>query len=253
MRGKIIDIHAHIWRGRVREDSALLLRAAERFGIGAIFVSALGSHVPDEEEVRELNDMTGALLREESIFRGYVTVSPEHGNALDVLKRGVEEQGMLGMKLWVSRRCDDACCDRLYRYCADEGVPVLVHTYAKTAGMLPGESTAAELRRAALRFPEVRFIMAHLGGNCYHGVPLIRDVPNVWADFSGSNCREDDLPYAVSMLGAGRILFGTDMPGACAMSLGQALGAGLSEGELELILRRNAAELFPKGGLSDVL
>lgn len=40
------------------------------------------------------------------------------------------------------------------------------------------------LRRAALANPETAFIMAHLGGNCYHGIPMIWDLQNVFVDVS---------------------------------------------------------------------
>ena len=60
-----------------------------------------------------LNRQTEKLIREDPLFAGYVTVSPEHDNALEVLRRGVEEQGMMGLKIWVSCLCDDPRCDRI--------------------------------------------------------------------------------------------------------------------------------------------
>lgn len=243
MTGGIIDIHAHVWLGREREDAALLRQAAEDYRIERILISPLGTHRPSGDEIRELNRAAAAVCREDGLFRAYVTVAPEHPDAPDVLEEGIQN-GAVGMKLWVSCLCDDPCCDRLYEKCAETGLPVLVHTFAKTVGQLPGESTAVHLRSAALRHPETRFILAHLGGNCCHGVPLIQDLGNVWTDFSGSNCRFDDLPYALERLGVGRILFGTDMPGSFAMSWGQVLSAGLTAEEKEKICRENALELF---------
>lgn len=253
-RERIVDIHAHIWLGRAEADAELLRRAADTFGISAIFVSALGSHAPDRGEISTLNGLTARLVRSDSRFHGYVTVSPEQADSLEVLRRGAEEQGAEGMKLWVSCLCDDKRCDRLYSYCAENRLPVLVHTFAKTAGQLPGESTAVHLRRAALRHPDTRFIMAHLGGSCYHGLPLVTDLPNVWADFSGSTCRGDDLPYALERLGAERLLFGTDMPGSFVMSYGQVEAAELSAENRRLILYENARRLFRlRGGGTDEL
>lgn len=243
----MIDMHAHIWLGSEERDAAALRAAAVQYGIERILVSALGPHRPDMAQVEALNRATERLCRD-PLFRGYVTVSPEHPNALAVLERGIEA-GMVGMKLWVSCLCDRDCCDRLYDRCARAGLPVLVHTFSKTVGQLPGESTAVQVRAAALRHPDTRFIMAHLGGNCYHGVPLVADLDNVWVDFSGSGSRADDLPYAVERLGAERILFGTDMPGSFVMSWGQLLAAGLSPEDREKISRGNALALFP--GLED--
>lgn len=239
---RIIDMHAHIWNGREKEGVDAMRRAAEHYGIEKILVSALGSHVPDKDEVRYLNQQTEKLIREDSLFGGYVTVSPEHDNALDVLRRGIESQGLIGMKIWVSCLCDDGCCDPLYAYCADHDVPVLIHVFAKTVGQLPAEATGVHMRNAALRHPNTKFIMAHLGGNSYHGVRLVQDLENVWSDFSGGCCRASDLPYAMNLLGEDRILFGTD--NAYAMNLGQVQDAGLSAEAREKILWKNTASLF---------
>lgn len=241
----MIDTHAHIWLGREQQNAREMRKAADRFGIERILVSPLGSHQPDETEIALLNDRCFAFCREDDLFLPYVTVAPERKNALSVLEKGIE-QGAVGMKIWVSCLCDDPSCDVLYRRCAGTGLPVLVHTFAKAVGQLPKEATAVHLAAAAKRHPDTTFILAHLGGNCYHGLPLVRDLPNVYTDFSGSGCRADDLPYALELLGAQRILFGTDMPGSFAMSYGQVLSADLSDRERDLILCENARRLFPR-------
>ena len=239
---RIIDMHAHIWRNRAEACAKSMHQAAERFGIEKILVSALGSHYPDKAEVTELNELTENLIRQDSLFSGYVTVSPEHDNSLDVLRKGIEKQGMIGMKIWVSCLCDDACCDKLYDYCGGNNVPVLIHAFAKSSGQLPAEATAVHVADAARRHPGTKFIMAHLGGNSYHGIRMIRDLPNVWTDFSGGPFRCDDIPYVIDLLGAERILFGTD--NAYAMNYGQVLEAQLPKEQKEQILFRNAAVLF---------
>ena len=238
---RIIDMHAHIWRNRAEAGVKTMHQAAERFGIEKILVSALGSHYPDKAEVAELNEMTENLIRQDSLFSGYVTVSPEHDNSLDVLRKGIEKQGMIGMKIWVSCLCDDACCDRLYDYCGENDIPVLIHAFAQGSGEAAA-ATGVHVANAARRHPGTKFIMAHLGGTCYHGIRMIRDIPNVWADFSGGPFRSDDIPYAIDILGAERILFGTD--NAYAMNYGQVLEAQLPKEQREQILFRNTAALF---------
>lgn len=241
---QIIDIHAHVWLGQETKNLQDLHRAAQLYGIKKILISPLGSHQPDPAEIQSLNQSAVDNCRGDDLFAAYVTVAPAHENAVEVLEAGLCS-GAVGMKLWVGCLCNEKSCDPLYARCANAGIPVLVHTYAKAAGQLRGESTAVHLAAAAKRHPSTNFIMAHLGGNCYHGLPLIRDLPNVYADFSGSNCRADDLPYALEMLGAERILFGTDMPGSFAMSYGQLLAAELCEADQVRIARENAIKLFP--------
>lgn len=239
---RILDMHAHIWKNREEACVQAMHQAAQRFGIEKILISALGSHSPDQAEVDYLNEQTAKWIRQDALFGGYVTISPEHDNSLDVLRKGIETQGMIGMKIWVSCLCDDDRCDRLYEYCGENGVPVLIHAFAKAEGQLPFEATGVHVANAARRHPNTKFIMAHLGGNCYHGLRLIQDLPNVWTDFSGGPFRQDDIPYAVRLLGAERVLFGTD--NAYAMNYGQVMEAQLSREEREQILYTNAATLF---------
>lgn len=238
----LIDVHAHLWWGRERENMAELRKAAERHGVERILISTLGRHQPSPEELSRYNEAAFAACGEDPLFMSYVTVSPEHPNAGKVLEDGLR-RGAVGMKLWVSCLCDDPCCDPLYDRCAREGIPVLVHAFVKAGGQLPGEATAVEVRNAALRHPETKFLMAHLGGSCYHGLPVIRSLPNVWADFSGTNCRNDELPYALEQLGEDRLLFGTD--NIFPMCLGQMEAAKLTDLQWEKLGRENARRLFP--------
>lgn len=88
--------------------------------------------------------------------------------------------------------------------------------------------------------------MAHLGGNCYHGIPAIRDLPNVFCDFSGSIFTGDAVNYAAEYLGTDRLLFGTDMPGSFLVNLGQVTGADLTEEDQNKILYANARKLLDR-------
>lgn len=242
----IIDMHAHVWRNRQEQSLRTIRRAADIYHLDKVLISGLGSYSPDQAEISLLNAAVAAICEEDPLFAGYVYVDPLHQDAMDTLQYWLPHPCMVGMKLWVSCRCDETACDSLYEYCAAEKAPVLIHAFEKAAGQLPGESTAYHVRRAALRHPETTFIMAHLGGNCYTNVPLIADLPNVLVDFSGTICRADDLPYAIELLGSARILFGSDMPGAFAASYGQLLACNCTPAEKKQIAYENAKRIFPK-------
>ena len=116
---KVIDVHTHLWQAHgYTADEDALLRAIDRYGISRIHVSALGGYRPTPEDVTEMNDATARFHRAhpESVS-GYVYISPEHPNALEVLRRGIEEQGMEGVKFWVSTFCDDPCTYPLVEPC----------------------------------------------------------------------------------------------------------------------------------------
>lgn len=243
---KIIDMHAHVWHGAYESGARQLKRAAEVYHIDRIFISALGCYQPDSEELEELNQAVVDMCQQDPLFSGYVYLNPLLPDTMERLKRGMEKDGMVGVKLWCSCLCDDVACDPIYEYCAKENIPVLLHAFETTYAHSANATTAIHIRQAALRHPETSFIMAHLGANCYTNLPLIADLPNVVTDFSGTICRADDLPYAMELLGSERILFGSDMPASFCASLGQVLDAELSQQEMDNILFRNSERIFTR-------
>ena len=241
----VIDVHTHLMYDNIQENKKLLLTAMERYRIDRIYVSTVGRQYPSEEAVAGQNRATAEFIREHPAqVGGYVYVHPGLPNALDTLRRGVEEQGMEGVKLWADRYCDDPCVYPVIEYAVQENIPVLLHTFHKTHEQLPNETVGGNVARLARKYPQAKLIMAHLGGNCYHGIPAVRGLPNVYVDLSGSQFRDDALAYALEYLGAERILFGSDMPFFYLDSLGQVMDMPLGHTERELILSRNAQRLF---------
>jgi predicted TIM-barrel fold metal-dependent hydrolase len=91
----------------------------------------------------------------------------------------------------------------------------------------------------------VTIIVAHLSAAGYRGIQDIRPYPNLLIDTSGSQCFSGIVEYAVSVLGAERILFGSDVPGRdFAVQLGRVYGAKISEADQEKILYGNAERLL---------
>lgn len=243
----LIDMHAHLWGGSYAQDKNTILRAMDTYNITKVYVSGLSVHCPNEAEVTEANAEVAKFIQEQDgRIGGYVYVSPEHPNAQDVVRRGIEEQGMDGVKLWISTFCDVPEVNPIAELAIDYGVPMLVHAFYKATGQYPNESIGKNVAVLARRYPELKIIMAHLGGNCYDGIPAIRDCPNVWVDYSGSVFRADELDYALEHVGEDRIVHGSDMPGAYLMSYGQVLGLHVSDAVREKILWRNAVKLFDR-------
>lgn len=241
----LIDMHTHIWLGSFERDKQELLKACEDFNIVRLYVSGLGNLVPDESEVALLNSQVHQFMKENpNLISGMCYVNPRHANALEVLRRGIEEYGMSGMKLWVSTACDDPRVFPLVEACIGYKVPVLIHCFHKAVNQLENESIGTNVASLAARYPEATLIMAHLGGNCYNGIKPIQQYPNVFADISGSLFRRDELDYAVEKLGSERILFGSDMPTSFIVCYGQVEEAGLTDEQREMICYKNAQRIF---------
>lgn len=242
----IIDMHTHIWGGRYDQHAKALLTNCERYGIDKVFVSGLIRQYSPEEEVKSQNEDIVRFKRENpDVAEGYVYVNPRHANALDVLRQGIEQDGMIGMKLWIATYCDDPSVFPLIEQCIEYDVPILLHAFYKAVGQYPDESVGTHVAELAKRYPQAKLIMAHLGGNHYHGIKAIRDYPNVVTDISGSLFRREEVDYAVRLLGAERVLFGSDMPGCSYITnYGQVEEADLTPEERQLIYAGNTMRLF---------
>lgn len=241
----LIDMHTHLWLGNEAENKRVFARTREKYGVSKIFVSSLGGYDPDAGEIRALNDLTLHYMREEPDFVcGYCYLNPRNPGGLDELKRCLDA-GMIGVKLWVATFCDDPLVNPIVEMCIARHVPILVHTFYKVDGQLPYESLGENMAAIARRYPEGRFIMAHMGASCMRELEPVRFLKNVYTDFSGSLAHADDLPYALKLLGEKRVLFGTDGPLiGFQVSYGQLLEANLSQDAFEDVAWRNADTLF---------
>jgi predicted TIM-barrel fold metal-dependent hydrolase len=239
----IWDVHCHLSGvpGDTPEERlARLLEFADRMGIERLCVS-MGMkwlHDPTPDDLRQQND---EVLRAVNKFPkrvfGFVYLNPKHVEAsLAELDRCVRP----GVKLWVARRCNAPELDPLVRRATELKAVILQHTYVKTTGNLPGESTPMDLAELARRHPDATFICGHTGGNWEIGIPAIRDCKNVYADLCGSDPTAGYTEMAVHELGAERVLYGSDAGGrSFASQLAKVFGARIPESAKKLILGEN--------------
>lgn len=241
----IIDVHAHIWKADYKGSSDTLIKAADAYGIDRIYVSGLGELVPDEDEVAELNGNVHGLMKRDGRIHGYCYLNPRNGNSTEELKRCIEDYGMSAIKLWVSVFCDDPLVYPIMEASIDYDIPVLIHAFYKATGQLPNETLGINVGNLAKRYPQSRIIMAHLGANAYSELKSIRRYENVWADYSGTLFRRDELEYTRDILGVDRLLFGTDMDLApILLKLGQLDDTDFTREEKDMVLYKNALKVF---------
>lgn len=218
----------------------------ERFSLSRMVVIPLfGGQRPSLQQIAAGNRAAAAMRRIDQRFCPYVTVHPPHGQgAVDELRRGIEELGGYGMKVWVSpANAPDMypLVERMIEY----RKPILIHAMHKSVGQYPLESDPTEVAALGRRYPEATIIMAHIGGNFIYGCEAIRDVPNVLTDCSGTFCEQGMVEYAVDTLGADRVLFGSDAPGADFLNnLAKVVAADLDPDSKARILFHNAENLL---------
>ncbi len=152
---------------------------------------------------------------------GFLSVDPTQEGWQDELREGHQDLGLKGIKLlsmYAGFRPDDPSLEPLWRYARDHGLPVLLHTGTTFVAQAPLECTLPRhLDPVAIRFPDVKIILAHLGhpyeGEC---VAVIRKHPNVYADVSALHYRPFQLYHSLMLVQEygvwDKLLFGTDYP-----------------------------------------
>ena len=91
----VTDVHAHVMTHNIEGGKHNLLSVAERFGVNRYYISTIdGAECPDEATIDFDNKVTFDFMKEQpDLIKGYVYINPRNANALDVLKKGIEEQG----------------------------------------------------------------------------------------------------------------------------------------------------------------
>ncbi|MCA9042097.1 MAG: amidohydrolase family protein, partial [Planctomycetaceae bacterium] len=187
-----------------------------------------------------------AIQGKEQRALAYVYVSPEYlETSLAEIRRCIELGPMVGLKLWVAGRADTQAVDTLVAEATRLNAVIFQHTWIKTSGNLPGESTPFDLVALAERHPNAKLICGHAGGNWELGVRAIRSTPNVMLGIAGSDPTNGLVEMAVRELGAERLIYGSDAGGrSFASQLAKVYGAQISDQEKELIFSGNLKRML---------
>lgn len=248
----IWDLHCHLSGvpGRTPDERmAQLVAAAERLGIErlCVYMGMTWSQDPSPDDLRKQNDdVLQALSHWHDRAFGFVYVSAKHVEAsLAELERCVAQGPMVGVKLWVAKRCAAEEIDPLIRRAAELKAVIFQHTWIKTGGNYEGESTPADLAELAARHPDVPLICGHTGGNWELGIRTIRPFKNVSVDLAGSDATSGITEMAVRELGAERVIYGSDAGGrSFASQLAKVQGANIPDKAKRLILGQNLRRMM---------
>jgi len=248
----IWDNHCHL-SGISGETPAqrmtALLNFADRCGIQRLVVYMGWPFVHDPEPaelIRQNNQVLDAIAGHEDRVLAYAYVSGNHPQtSLQEIRRLIENGPMVGIKLWVARRCDDNAVDEIIAATTELNAAIFQHTWIKTTGNLAGESTPTDVAKLAQRHPHAKLICGHAGGNWELGIRAIRPYKNVLLGIAGCDPTVGLVEMAVRELGASRILFGSDAAGRSFSSqLAKVTGAGLSAEQQQSILGGNLRQLL---------
>ena len=235
---RIWDLHCHLTGlpGLTPEERAThLIRYADRMGIERLCVY-MGLRFLQNPTAEQLVQQNNEVLRARAAFPdrlfGFVYLSGEHlETSRAELERCVANGPMVGVKLWVASRCNDPSLHPLIARAAELKAVIFQHTWIKTGGNYPGESTPDDLVALAQHFPEVPLICGH--------------QPNPYADLAGSDPTAGFTEAAVAALGPDRVLYGSDAPGRSFSSqLAKVHGADLPPAFKQKIFHTNLHRLL---------
>lgn len=250
----IIDIHAHPPNmfgpvGSMEQYMATcrsMAEAARRAGIEKQVMLELST---DNEPLRRLLD------ERSDAFIGFVGARFTDPAAPEVMERYVLQHGFRGVKVYQEQHFPLSgllAGHAIYRKAAELSVPVLTHSWHREEGW--GEEAlrdvgvyfpVALIAELGRRYPETTFIFAHVGGLWDKAFNAARPYPNCLFDVSGFDPERGIVEKAVAVLGAERVLFGSDAPGRnYAAQLAKVKYADIRECDRELIMGGNAARVL---------
>lgn len=251
----IVDGHHHLGLkpGLGEFSGEDLVRKMDRDGVAKSVVMSFVSPLRTPEDFDRANEYVATEVeRHPDRLFGAVAVDPRNGShAVEQIER-YHDAGFRAVKLHPRLHgnygVDSGVVDEVAAVSGVLGLPIVIHCDTTSDVCSPWAITAL-----AARFSETTFVALHLGLHP-EGIKdtpaAVRDTPNVLVDTS----QTPDFPHdvyvePVRVLGAARVLFGSDGP-ECDLSLNlQKLALaieqhGLSEHDAALVLGGNAERVF---------
>lgn len=244
---KAIDIHTHINHGSIYDtkvnetytaDLQMLCNIEKAANIEKMFCSTFSSVLSCEDVVKENEYMYSISSENDDIYQ-WVVIEPRNENTFRQAEYMLKSEKCVGIKLHpVSHKYSlNEYGDKLFSFATEYKSIIQIHPETDADYILP----------FADKYPDVTFIMAHLGS--YDSTSYARAIKNainknVYVDTSGiASSRNLIIEYTVKEAGSDRILFGTDTY-AAGFQRGRIEYALISDKDKLNILRNNALKLF---------
>lgn len=234
----IIDVHSHFWEyprdftGDFREQAKRAKGGAD-FDLTVRYEDYRAAAPPDVKTIVfggkaklsgvwvDDRHVAAYVTAQPDTLIGFLSVDPTQPGWEDELHEGHEDLGLRGIKLlpmYAGFSPDDERLEPIWNYATKHQLPVLLHTGTTFISQARLDFTLPRLLDVvAIRHPEVKIILAHLGhpyeGEC---VVTIRKHPNVYADISALHYRPFQFYHSLMLVQEygvwDKVLFGTDYP-----------------------------------------
>jgi len=247
------NLHCHLYGlpGKTgQERVGNTLRIADRLGINRLIFymgMEVGSLQPSPGDLRRYNDECMEAIRPyHPRVLGFVYLNPEHVDfCVQELNRCVKNGPLVGVKLWVSKRCSSPDLDPIVARAAELKAPIYQHAWLKVAGNPPGESRPSDVVDLASRHPSASIICGHAGGDWELGIRTIRASTNVSLELAGFDPTAGVAEMALRELGPERIIYGSDTGGrSFASQIAKVRGANIPESAKRLAIGGNLRRML---------
>lgn len=247
----IIDIHAHIgsWERTTTpiKGPDAFVRSMDRCQIDKMVFSSFTA-IHGETRIGNRETAEAVRAHPDRLF-GYCVANPNYpaDTEADLKLHFEHATNFVGLKFHCQlhgAQLHDPGYEGALEFADAHELPVLVHG--------GGQDNWDEV---AARYPRAAFIMAHAcawdgldpAGQAFYA--RVRDIPNLYVDVSGSPAHRGALRALVKLVGAEKILYGSDFPMFdLAFEVGRVLLSDLPLDDKRLIAGRNAARVFKRLG-----
>ncbi len=198
-------------------------------------------------------------------FLALCALDPRRPKALAHAEQCIEELGMGGFKLHPAAGFypTDEIMYPLYEKCAQWNVPLVFHTGAQPAAPVHLDTQRSLfLAEAATRFPDTKFIMAHVAMDLWEEAVMYgKLIPNLYFDLSyhqfnfhtwGTKKFYKWLRFLIDECGASRLMWATDAPLPCTMMSPEEWVKVFTKPDSDITFTQEEIEMIMSGTASSV-
>jgi len=210
------------------------------------------------ETTKTHNDyILGAVAKYPKRLKGFCCVDPKSDqSATEVIRCLDAGLSGVGEIAFYGNGFDQSAQDQLapiMDICRERNLPILIHTNEPIGHDYHGKSpmTMAQILATAERYKNNKIVLAHWGGGIFFFNLLKKEIKetleNVYVDTAASPFLYDPLIYqiALQIIGADKILFGSDFPLINPKRYFQEIEtSGISMDDQEKICGRNAVKIL---------
>ena len=198
-------------------------------------------------------------------FLAVCALDPRRPGAIAHAEQCIEAWGMGGFKLHPAAGFypTDEILYPLYEKCAHWNVPLMFHTGAQPAApVYLDHQRSLFLAEAATRFPDTKFIMAHVAMDLWEEAVMYgKLIPNLYFDLSyhqfnfntwGTKKFYSWLRFLIDECGASRLMWATDSPLPCTMMSPEQWVKVFTEPQTDITFTPEEIEMIMSGTASSV-